>query len=73
MTESAGCAAGILPTVLPDLTIYTQGCVQKVLHDLPLDEIKWAVAIIVAVELLGIIFGCCLAARFKHAVYRSRA
>lgn len=75
LTVSTGCSTGTvyLPEAAAKLIIYTQGCVTKVIDSLPLEHIVWGACIVLAVELLGIIFGCCLAARFKHAKYRSRA
>jgi len=49
--------------------IYVEGCVTKALSDLKIKYVIIAAAVIGGIELLGVIFSCCLAARFRRKNY----
>jgi len=63
------------PRVLPVLAedkVYNEGCYSKVIKEIGIPLLIAIGAAIGAVELLGVIFGCCLAARYKNKDYRPR-
>jgi len=68
VSQSTGCGRGqaTLPT-----NIFTTGCVDKALEKLQSDKIVYAGVILAGVELIGIIFACCLGARFRNKSYRN--
>jgi len=70
-TPSVGCSADILnkPEPVARQTIYTEGCVTKALNDIGIQWVLIGAGVVAAVELLGIIFACCLAGRFRRKHY----
>jgi len=50
---------------------FTEGCVDKLFTELKTDYGMYAAAILAGVELLGILFGCCLGARFGRKMYHT--
>ncbi|ODM95263.1 CD63 antigen [Orchesella cincta] len=70
LKQAPGCSDGVLGS--PDkaeTTIYTEGCVNKILSDVKIKYVVYTAAVIAGVELLGIVFACCLAARFRRKNY----
>jgi len=61
--------AVLLPEAAAQIVIYTEGCVTKALNDIGIKWLLIAAAVVAAVELLGIIFACCLAGRFRRKNY----
>jgi len=51
--------------------IFNEGCVSKIFSELKTDYGMYAAAILAAVELLGVVFGCCLGARFGRKLYHT--
>jgi len=66
ITPADGCSNGLIP-----INIYTQGCLAYVLDDIPINYIIYGAAGVAVVELLGIIFACCLAGRFRRKRYNN--
>jgi len=50
---------------------FTEGCVEKLFTEFKTDYGMYAAAILAGVELLGILFGCCLGARFGRKMYHT--
>jgi len=50
-------------------TIYTEGCLKKALNDIGTQYITIGAGVVAAIELVGIIFACCLAGRFRRKQY----
>jgi CD63 antigen len=50
-------------------TIYTEGCLTLALNDIGVKYLLIGAAVVAGVELLGIIFACCLAGRFRRKHY----
>jgi len=48
---------------------YPAGCLDKALADLKTEEGMYSAIVVAAVEVLGILFGCCLGARFGRKRY----
>lgn len=68
--SSTGCSADVLSDEAKAKNkIYTEGCVSKILSDVKIKYVVYAAAVIAGVELLGIMFACCLAARFRRKNY----
>lgn len=63
--------AALMPEPIAKQIIYVEGCVEKVLDKLKTESIIYASMILAAVELIGIIFACCLGARFRNKSYRN--
>jgi len=65
-----GCADGVLnDPALAKERIYEEGCVDKAFEQM---RVKWviiAASVIAGVEFIGILFSCCLAARFRRKNY----
>lgn len=49
--------------------IYKEGCVDKVFDELKTEYGMYGAAVLAAIELIGVIFGCCLGARFGRKRY----
>jgi CD63 antigen len=65
-----GCSNGVIdnPSQAKE-KVYTEGCVDKAFGQL---RVKWviiAASVIAGVEFIGILFACCLAARFRRKNY----
>jgi hypothetical protein len=70
--QQSGCVPPNLLTLtetLAQLTIYTEGCVDKAFDDLKTEYGMYGSIALAGVELLGLIFGCCLGARFGRKRY----
>jgi len=71
--DPSSCPETGLPFPVEDTTkIYTDGCYKKAVEEIGIPTLICIAAAIGGVELLGIIFGCCLAARFRNKDYRPR-
>ncbi|CAL8126394.1 unnamed protein product [Orchesella dallaii] len=70
INPTPGCSDGVLenPSTAEE-KIHTEGCVNKFLSDVKIKWVVYAAAVIAGVELLGIVFSCCLAARFRRKNY----
>jgi len=51
--------------------IWNEGCSDKIFSILKTEYGMYAAAILAAVELLGVVFGCCLGARFGRKLYHT--
>jgi len=67
-----GTGVSLLANQLTDKeVIYKQGCVDKVFNELKTEYGMYGAAILALVELVGIVFGCCLGARFGRKLYHT--
>jgi len=73
INKSPNCAigVGVMPEPLAKQFIYTEGCIKKALEKLGTENIIYAGMILAAAEIIGVIFACCLGARFRNKNYRN--
>jgi len=68
--DEPGCSNGVIDNeALAKEKIYLQGCVGKIFEELRLQYVIIAAAVIAGIEFIGIMFACCLAARFRRKNY----
>jgi len=69
--RAEGCADGVFSETEEQAMqkIHVQGCVNKAFAQLRLKYVIIAAAVIAGIEFIGILFSCCLAARFRRKNY----